>query len=231
MEKVRIHGKRCVAALVLRDGNLVFLGECDQGFPALEIPLPPRRDHRDLGLQRIIPELEAHLIVALARRAMGHSVGANLSRDFNLLFGDQGPRNRRPQKIKTFILRVGPEHGEHIIADKFLAQIFNVNVLWLDAEQQSLGARGFKLLALAQIGREGHHFAAVGCLEPLENNGRVQPPRIGENDALDAVGGHVTTHQDVGGPIGLPEAPHYSCARSGRKTAAKTAAISAAMSA
>ena len=43
-----------------------------------EIPLAPRRDHLDVGLQRVVAELEAHLVVALAGGAVGDGVGAGL---------------------------------------------------------------------------------------------------------------------------------------------------------
>ncbi len=45
-----------------------------------EVPLAPGRDHLDVGLQRVVAELEAHLVVALAGRAMGDRVGADLAR-------------------------------------------------------------------------------------------------------------------------------------------------------
>ena len=40
----------------------------------------------------------------------------------------------------------------------------------LDAHLLSLGARGLELLALAEVGGEGDHLAAVGILEPLEDD-------------------------------------------------------------
>src|SRR3954468_8045859 len=48
-------------------------------------PLPPRRDDADVGLQRIIAELKADLVVALAGGAVADGVGADLAGDLDLL--------------------------------------------------------------------------------------------------------------------------------------------------
>jgi hypothetical protein len=40
-----------------------------------QIPFAPRRDHLDVGRERVIAELEADLVVALAGRAMADRIG------------------------------------------------------------------------------------------------------------------------------------------------------------
>ena len=52
----------------------------------------------------------------------------------------------------------------------------------LDPHLLSLGARGFELLALAEVGGERDHLAAVGVLEPLEDDGGVQAAGVREHD-------------------------------------------------
>ena len=52
------------------------------------------------------------------------------------------------------------------------------------AEQQRLGARGLEFLALTEIGREGDHLAAIGLLQPLQDDRGVEPARIGEHHFL-----------------------------------------------
>ena len=69
-----------LAALVLGDRDLVLLGEGDQRGAAGQVPFPPGGDHLHVRLQGVIGQLEAHLVVALAGRAMGHGVGADLPR-------------------------------------------------------------------------------------------------------------------------------------------------------
>src|SRR6185312_5592744 len=54
-----------------------------------------------------------------------------------------------------------------------------------------------QFLTLAQVGGEGHHLAAVGHLQPLDDGRRVQAAGVGEHDFLGRrLGGH-------GGPLGL----------------------------
>ena len=47
-----------------------------------------------------------------------------------------------------------------------------------------LFARRFELLALAEIGGEGHHFAAELGLQPLEDDRGIEAAGIGEHDFL-----------------------------------------------
>ena len=88
------------------------LGEFQQLGAAGQIPFPPGRDHLDVGLERVIAQLEAHLVVALAGGAMGDGVGADFFGDLDLLLGDQGPGDGGAQQIDAFIDRIGAEHGE-----------------------------------------------------------------------------------------------------------------------
>src|SRR5690606_29220442 len=67
-------------------------------------------------------------------------------------------------------------------ADELLAQILDEDLL--DAEHLGLLAGGLQLLALAEIGGEGHHLAAVGLLQPLQDHRGVEPAGIGEHHLL-----------------------------------------------
>jgi hypothetical protein len=144
----------------------------------------PGRDNFDVGLERVIGELETYLVIALAGRAMGDGVGADFLRDLDLFFGDQRPRDRSAEQILALVERVGPEHRKHVVADEFLAQILDKDVLRLDAERERLGARRRKLFALAEIGREGDNLAAIGRLQPFQNDRGVEPAGIGQHDFL-----------------------------------------------
>src|SRR6185437_11337475 len=125
----------------------------------------------------IISELEAYLVVALAGGAMRDSVSADFLGDLDLLLGDQRTRDRGAEQILPLIERVGPEHREHVVAHEFLAQVFDENIFRLDAEQQRLLARRLELLALAEIGGEGDNLAAIGGLQPLQDNRGIEPTR------------------------------------------------------
>jgi hypothetical protein len=133
----------------------------------------------------VIAQLEAHLVVALAGRAVAHRVGPGLGRDLDLALGDQRARDRRTQQVHPLVQRVRPEHREDVIAHELLAQILDID--FPDAQHLGLLAGRLQLLALAQIGGEGHHLAAVGILQPAQDNGGIQPARIGQHDFLDLV--------------------------------------------
>src|SRR5208283_3828115 len=124
-------------------------------------PLPPGCDDLDVGLQRIIGKFEAHLIVAFAGRAMRYRVGASPAGNLDLLLRDQRPRDRGAEEIEPLILGIGAKHRKHIVADEFLAQILDENMLWLYAEQKGFLPCRFKFLTLSEIGGEGHHLAAI----------------------------------------------------------------------
>ncbi len=201
MQEVGVDREGRFAALVLGDGDLVLLGEFEQGRARGEVPLAPGRDDLDVGFERVIGELEAYLVVTLAGGAVAHGVGAHLAGDLDLLLGDQRPGDRRAEQVEALVLGVGAEHGEHVVPHELVAQILDEDVLGLDAEQDRLLPRRLQFLALAEIGREGHDLAAVGGLQPLQDDGRVEPAGIGEDDAIDLLRGllHGSTSAGWGG--------------------------------
>ena len=185
VQQVGVDRERRFAPFVLRDRDLMLLGKVDERLARAQVPFPPRRDHGDVRLERVIGELEAHLVVALAGRAVRHRVGADLLRDLDLLFGDQRPRDRGAEQILPLVERVRAEHREDVVAHELFAQILDEDVLRLDAEKQRLLARGRELFALAEIGGEGDDLAAIGGLQPLQDDGGVEPAGIGEHHFLD----------------------------------------------
>ena len=208
MQQIGVDRERRLAALVACHRDLVLLGELDQVAPRFEIPLPPGRDHLDVGVERIISELEAHLVIALARGAMGHGVGAGRLGDLDLPLGDQRPGDRGAEQIDALVERVRPEHGEDEIAHEFLAEILDEDLL--DAEHLGLLPRRLELLALAEIGSEGHDLAPIGLLKPFQDDRGVEPAGISEHHLFDG-GCHGTsllgwdahpTGNDCAGTIG-----------------------------
>ena len=138
------------------------------------------------GLERVIGQLEADLVVALAGGAVGDGVGANQPRDVDLPLADQRPRDRRAEQIGPLVERVGAEHRHDVVAHEFLAQVLDEDLL--HAQELGLLARRLDLLALADIGGEGHDLAAIRLLQPFEDDRGVEAPRIGEDDLLDRMG-------------------------------------------
>ena len=191
VQEVRIDRERRFAFLTLGNRDLVIARKCEQVFAALEFPFAPRRDDLDAGLERVIAELEAHLIVALAGGAMRHRIRAGFARDLDLLLCDQRPRDRGAEKIKALVLRVGAEHREDVIAHELLAHVLDEDVFFLDAGAQRFFARGRKLAALAEIGGEGDDLAVIGRLQPFQDDRGVEAAGIGEHHLLYALR-HVT---------------------------------------
>ncbi|OIQ66955.1 hypothetical protein GALL_514710 [mine drainage metagenome] len=190
VQQVGVDAEGRLAALVLGDLDLVLLGEVQQGLAALEVPLPPRRDHVDVWSQGRIGQFVADLIVSLARRAVADGLGAQPPGDLDLPFGDQRPGDRGAEQVLTLIDGVGAEHGEDEVADELLAHVLDEDVLRLHPGGERLGPRRLDLLALAQVGGEGHDLRAIFRLQPLQDDRGVQPARIGEDDFLDRGSGH-----------------------------------------
>ena len=181
MQQVGVHRVGRAAAAVLHlDGYAVLLRVRQEFFARVQVPLAPRREHLDAGLERVIAELEADLVVALAGRAVGHRVGAGLARDLDLALGDQRPRDRRAEQVLAFIDRVGAKHGKNEIAHEFLTQIVDVDLL--HAGRLRLRPRRLQLLALADVGGEGDDLAAIHILQPVQDDRGVEAAGIGEDD-------------------------------------------------
>ena len=89
VQQVGVDRERRLAALVLGDRDLVLLGELDEVGARLELPCPPRRDDLDRRVQRVGRQLETHLVIALAGRAVGDGVGAGFLGDLDKALGDQ----------------------------------------------------------------------------------------------------------------------------------------------
>ena len=114
---------------------------------------------------------------------MGHGIGVDHLGDLDLALGDQRPGDARSEEIGPLIQGVGAKHRKHEVPDELLAQILDEDLL--DAEQLRLLPRRLELLALADVGGEGDDLAAIGLLQPAENDGGVQTAGIGEDDTLD----------------------------------------------
>ena len=127
VQQVGINTKRRFAALVFGDWDLVFLGKIDQLGTACKIPFTPGGDDFDIGVQCVGGQLKPHLVIAFAGRAMGNSICPFELCNLNQAFGDQWARNGGTQQVQTLIKRIGSEHREHKIADKFFTHILDID--------------------------------------------------------------------------------------------------------
>ena len=78
---------------------------------------------------------------------------------------------------------VGAEHRKHEVANKLLAQIIDIDLVGTGC--QRFFTDRIKLVSLSEVSRKCDDLAAVLVFQPLENNGGIQPTRIGENYLAD----------------------------------------------
>jgi hypothetical protein len=119
---------------------------------------------------------------------VAYGVGTDHPRNLDLALGDQRTRDRGAEEIKAFVERIGAHHREDIVADELLLEIVDEDMFGLDPHQLGLGARRLELLALPQVGGEGHDFALVRRLKPLQDDAGVEPAGVGEHHAAQAIG-------------------------------------------
>jgi hypothetical protein len=110
VQQVGVDRERRFAAFVFRDRDLVFLGIVEKPGARIEIPFAPRSDDLDVGIERVIAELEANLVVALAGGAVSDGVGADPASYLDLTLGDQRPGDLGAEQIGGFIEGIGAKH-------------------------------------------------------------------------------------------------------------------------
>src|SRR3990167_8605287 len=176
VQQVGIHGVRRLLLAVTLDRDGVLLGVVHQLLARQQVPLAPWGNHFYAGLERIGAQFEANLIVTFAGGAVGNGVGAGFVGDFDQTLSDQRTGDGGAQQVFAFVDGVGTEHRVDEIAHEFFAQVVNVD--FLDAHGLCLGACRLDFLTLAEVSGEGHHFAVIGILQPLEDHGSVQATGI-----------------------------------------------------
>ena len=155
-----------------RNGNPMLHRIIDQRRPGGEVPFTPGSDNLYFWIKNVVSQLKADLIVPLACRTMRYSIRPFHVRNSNLLLSNQGAGNGGSQKIVVLIKRIGPKHGKDKIPNKFLAQVFDINLA-------GPGCQGFlsnriQLLALPHIGRKSDDFTIIFFLHPFDNDGGIQ---------------------------------------------------------
>ena len=165
------------------NGDTVCLGIGDQVRARAHVPHSPGGDHADVRLERVIGQLEAHLVVALAGGTVRNRIRAFVSGDLDLPFSDQRSGDRGTEQVPALVKRVSAEHGEDEVADELFAQVF-------DEDLAGTNFFGFlfdrgEFFALAQVSAKGNHFALVGIDQPAQDHRGIQPAAVSEDDFLD----------------------------------------------
>src|SRR5262249_34506766 len=150
--------------LALLDRNAVLFGVSDGVFARIDVPLAPGSDDLQVRSNGLVGQLKADLIVAFAGAAVGKAVGPELQSQFRLALAQDRPRHRSAQQIGVLVYRSGPQRWPDVVADKFLAQVFDIG--GRSAGSQRFLAGRFEIFLLADVANHGDHFAAVVFLEP-----------------------------------------------------------------
>ena len=135
-------------------------GVGDRVLAAPDVPLAPRRDDRQIGRERGVGQLEAHLIVALAGAAVRERVGADRARDLDLALGDERPRHATC-RAGTCGRRSAPARsvGTDEVSDELLAQVLDEALVGAGGDR--LGANAVELVALADVGSDADDLGVV----------------------------------------------------------------------
>ena len=141
----------------------------------------PRRDDLDLRVQRIVGQLEAHLVVALARGAVRDERGLLPGGHGDLVLGDQRPRERGAEQVAPLVDGVRLEGREDEVGDELLLEVLDVDRA--GARLEGLLPHLLEVVALADVRDEGDDLVAAFD-EPLQDHGRVQTAAVRQNDLL-----------------------------------------------
>ena len=165
------------------DGDVAFPGVLDGVLSGADVPFPPGRDDLEAGVQGHVGEFEAHLVVSLARGAVGHRVRALLVGDVHLMLGDEGPGDGRAQQVLALVGCAGAQQAEEVLLGEFVLQVLEDELA--RATLEGLFLQAFQFLALADVRGEANDLAPVVLLEPGHDDRSVQSSGVSQDHLFD----------------------------------------------
>ncbi len=131
--------------------------------------------------------LDADLVVALARAAVGDGVGADLQGHVDELLGDERATQRRGQGVGVLVEGVGQDGGGDVLRRELVLGIHDDDVL--GAVVDGAGACGLQVRqGLPKIQHDAGDLGPVVVLEPVDRDRRVEAAGVSKDD----VGRHRT---------------------------------------
>ena len=100
----------------------------EQVRPGLQFPGAPGGDHLYVGVERVIAQFKADLVVALSCRAVRHRIGAGLGSNLDLLARDQRASDRRSKEVGALVERIGAEHWKDVVTDEGFPEVLDPDV-------------------------------------------------------------------------------------------------------
>ncbi|GBD19489.1 hypothetical protein HRbin27_01995 [bacterium HR27] len=114
---------------------------------------------------------------------MGDRGGARALGDLDRVLGDERSGEARTEKVLALVDSAGAEHREGVLGEELLLEVEDVGLGGAGCERLSLDTG--EVLPLADVGCYGNDFAVVGFLDPLQNDGGIEPTGVGEDDLVD----------------------------------------------
>jgi hypothetical protein len=159
-----------------RDVPLLEVG--DLVLAARQVPDPPGRDHLHLGGEGLDPELEAHLVVALARASVRDRGGALRDGHLGQALGEQGPGRRGSKQIATLVDGPGFHERPKVVEDEFFLQVLHHKLRGTGCD--GLLLEGGPVAFLADVAADRDDLAVVILFQPGHDHRGVESAGIGE---------------------------------------------------
>ena len=148
-------------------------------------PLASRSQHLQIRRKGCDCHIETHLVIALARAAMGHGVGAHLTGHLHQASGNQRPSQGGGQGIAPLVKGVGPNRREGELLNERLNQITHQRLT--GSSIKSLLTNRLQLIALTEISREGDHLLHSPLLLQVgDADTGIHPTGVSENHLVGA---------------------------------------------
>ena len=182
MEKITIHRVRLLKRGLDRDFVLGAVSD-HLGATGEELAVGfhlPRRNDLKVRREGHVGELEAALIVAFARGAVGDGIGFFLLGYVHLGLGDERAGDGGSEVILALVNRVGADHRVDVVRGEFLDQI--EGVVLGGAGGLGLLIEALQLFFLADVGCEGDDLRIISLFEPFDDHGGVETTGVSEDD-------------------------------------------------
>ena len=164
---------RHLDAVLLGVGDLLLAGHA---------PVPHRRQHGQIGCERGHRCLEPHLVVALARAAVGDRRRATGAGDRHQVPPDQRPRQRRYQRIAALVERARLQHRQHVVGGELRTRVDHLDVGGAGVERAGSDRLGVD--ALPDVDQQGDHVGVVLVGQPAQGDRGVEAAGIGKNHGV-----------------------------------------------